>query len=415
MKHLLWIALVLTAPSWVEAQEAKGYWSVTRFHRIQLRNGNSIDGQMIQQTDRGVLMKLRGGEMFIRMDQVHRIEYVKMKTWNEPVQVVAQPVSTAVAATGAKPAEAAVAATHAKPVKADLMLIDSSDPMPVGIDRSVVSRADDLIRNWQGAPENLRLDLGRALTELGGGVAPYLAFRIEKRPKSTPLVPVTQALAVLDEDRFDALWTRMIQSEHAELRLAAVSALGRTNGSNKHELLVDALEDPVPGIWKAALEQLEKIPRSAFETRDLVDVLEGRLLGSAGNKLSLATALAKLGGHEARRAFWLLIRGSVDSERQIGIQGLAEVGGDEDGQRLVGLLRDSSMNIRKAACGTLGRLRYPAAVRDLVDMLYDEDEGLQKNARWALSQTTGQAVPDNNESWISWWTHFGSKEPRFQP
>src|SRR6185436_15937694 len=62
------------------AQESSYTWVETRFHRVHLRNGNFIDGNVTGLSDRAVSLKLMVGEMNIRRDSIDRIELIKMRS-----------------------------------------------------------------------------------------------------------------------------------------------------------------------------------------------------------------------------------------------------------------------------------------------------------------------------------------------
>src|SRR5687768_4428544 len=62
--------------------------SYIRFHRVHLRNGNVIDGDLIGLTDREAVLKLSVGHIAIRRTQIEKIEFVKMRSITEKAPVV---------------------------------------------------------------------------------------------------------------------------------------------------------------------------------------------------------------------------------------------------------------------------------------------------------------------------------------
>ena len=87
---LLSLGVLCTA---LEAQEAG--WSETRFHRIHLRNGNFIDGDLIQDTRSMVVLKMPSGDFGVSKNQIARddqgqlrVEFIKMRTFREPPPIV---------------------------------------------------------------------------------------------------------------------------------------------------------------------------------------------------------------------------------------------------------------------------------------------------------------------------------------
>src|SRR5579872_6878724 len=55
-------------------------WIDTQFHRVYLRNGNFIDGKIVQVNNREVHLDVVPGSMTFRLDMVDRIELIKMRT-----------------------------------------------------------------------------------------------------------------------------------------------------------------------------------------------------------------------------------------------------------------------------------------------------------------------------------------------
>lgn len=403
----LCLVLLLAGTALASAQENGGFIWI-RFHRVQLRNGNCIEGALVSKTDRAVTLKLPTGEMTIRTDQIERVEFVKIKSWNEPVIVLpkkAPPVAKA---------EASVAISD-KPTPAEAAsnegLTDSLDPVPPALTNQISEAVDQAIGVWKG-PAGKVQDLGEVLVALGPDAVPYLEFLLEKRTRSTPLVPVAAALATLAEDRFTDLSTRMMAAQYGELRIAAVLGLSKTTSPRRLPILMKAIDDPDPSVWKAALESVLAATKEDGDKRDLCDAFSARIK-SSGNKLPLALGLARMGGRDAHDALWDLIDQTDENIRQVGLHAVGVMASPDDGPRVLALLRDPSLTIRKAACLTIGKLKHAAAASTLVGLLDDTDAGLQKNARWALGQATGQGVADTTEAWKLWWENFGSKNPKF--
>src|SRR5579863_8190075 len=79
-----WVGLA----GWAWAQQDP-VWQEIRFYRVHLRNGNFIDGDLVKQSSKEVVLRLRSGEISIRSDQIDRLEFVKMRDVREvPAPVV---------------------------------------------------------------------------------------------------------------------------------------------------------------------------------------------------------------------------------------------------------------------------------------------------------------------------------------
>ena len=93
---------------------------------------------------------------------------------------------------------------------------------------------------------------------------------------------------------------------------------------------------------------------------------------------------------------------------------VAEVSGARPGDRTLTLvlmqLAGSDAAIRREACLTLGRMEEHEALGELINLLEDEDPGVNSAAHWALERISGMRMlpdPDRWRSWLSremaWW------------
>src|SRR5688572_11443006 len=64
-------------------------WVESRFHRVHLKNGNFIDGELVRKDQRLVVLKLKAGDFGIRADMINRVEYVKVRSLAENPLIVA--------------------------------------------------------------------------------------------------------------------------------------------------------------------------------------------------------------------------------------------------------------------------------------------------------------------------------------
>jgi len=81
MRFFAGLALLMGLPLAASAQQEAGSpWIETRFHRVHLRNGNTIDGQLVNEGKSAVVLKLKAGEMQIRKDMIDRVEMVRMRS-----------------------------------------------------------------------------------------------------------------------------------------------------------------------------------------------------------------------------------------------------------------------------------------------------------------------------------------------
>lgn len=399
-------ALLLACGASALAQDTAYTW--IQFHRVYLRNGNCVEGSLVSRCDASVTLRQPWGDILIRNDQIDRVEFVKMKSFKDPAIIVQRHVAPAIRATMREgSAEAVAAAALAE------RLGDSPDGVPAGIPKDVVLQVDRAINIWKSAVGSERLDLPEVLRGIGAEAIPYLEFLLEKRTQSTPLPEVARALVSLDEERFIDFSKAMMAAPSPEVRTAAMTALAQATSPRRLPLILKAMEDDDPSVWKLATEALLTASKRPGDKVDLVDWIGSRI-AHAKNKTALVVVLGRIGGREARRVLWDLVGDSDETNRLTGLHGLGIIADSEDGERLVALLRDASDGVRKSTCLALGKVKYGPAVGDLIGILSDENSGLSKNARWALHEITGQIVPDNNQAWTEWWQVSGSKTDRFK-
>ena len=405
-KAVLSIALLVSSAGMAAAQQQGEGWVYTRFFRVHLRNGNCVDGDLVKKTDKEVILKLSSGEISFRMDQIEKLEFVKMKSYNEPALLLSkktEPKEPEVSVTG-KPPTPPVAAPEAS---------DSGEAPPANISQEIVTTVEQAILLWKKSSDKERQDLGETLIGMGAPVVPYLEFLLEKRSRTTPAEPVALALVSLAEDRFIDLCPKLMSSSSGMLRQAVMAGLAKASSARRMPILLDAMDDSDPSVWKAATDAVLKAASSDSDKRDVADQIASRIRTSKNN-LGLAVALSRLGGRAAHDALWDLVNDNNENNRQVGLHGVGLLADPEDGIRVTALFNDRSETIRKAACQAIGKMRYAKAAGDLVNLLIDPSEGLQKNARWALVQVTGRQLADTNEAWQDWWEKFGSQEERFK-
>src|SRR5579862_5205103 len=76
-------------------------WTETRFHRVFLRNGNVIDGQLIASSEKGLVLAVRSGEFKVPAEQIDHVELVRMRSAQDkpkPLATLGAPKGAAKAA-----------------------------------------------------------------------------------------------------------------------------------------------------------------------------------------------------------------------------------------------------------------------------------------------------------------------------
>jgi len=364
------------------AQESK--WVEVRFHRVHLRNGNFIDGNLVGETERQVVLKLHVGEMVLRRDQVDHVEFVKIRSLEELPQVVRPPAKIT--------SDHKVAAKPFGKMKNSPLVLSRSVP------EALCRRADALISGGSESPVG---DLARDLQSLGSDVGPYLCALIEQRRNSVPVAVLCGALGLLgDPDAIPSL-AKLLTSEFPEERAAMVTALAAIGVPECAPPLLDALNDELSMVYDPAAKALVAMSRKELLSGLSRTIL--RRMSGAKNKVSHAITLGGQGDPEAREGLRDLLRMGDDKVVVAALQGLSEIKNPEDAHAVEPLLRVESLEVRKTACIYLGKVKHLPAVPELIQLLREEDRGVSSNAHWALREISGERYGTAPDLWAAWW------------
>jgi hypothetical protein len=374
-------------------------WIETRFHRVHLRNGNTIDGQLVQDLRGIVVLQLKSGQMSIRRDMIDKVEMVRMRSLKEAIEFKAPPK-----------AEPAV---PDKPPVTEAPERDKEPRPPTGADFASIpedtrARIDEIIHGWMATPSHLRGDLAEKLDNLSPEAARYIGLLLEEKPRRVPTVPLCATLGRRRDPSSIESLARVLESGPQKDREAAVLALNQIGVAECVPPLLKALEDGSPSVWRAASEGLVELDRKFPQAR-MTDTIASRVQ-RVKEKTSFVMTLGALGNDDAYRALLYLVRSSDEQDCLAGLQGIYKCFRPEDGDYVMPSLRSRSAAIRKQACAVLGKAKYKPAVRDLIEMLGEEDVAIVADAHRALLDITGQTLARDINLWKAWWEVSGSKE-----
>jgi hypothetical protein len=405
MSHLLLLWSVLGAPGVWSAQEAG--WSETRFHRVYLRNGSVIDGNLIEDTPTMVVLKVTSGEFGIRKDQIARDEegrlrvtLVKTRSYKEAPPVVPlrfrEGSGTTSEPLGASPGEEA-GAPPTPPARRP------TRPAP-RVPERVKAPIDLAILQWQKGHRDVEEDLVLA----GKQGAPYLRWLVQDSgDPQVPLEPICRAVARLEGEGALEFLAKVMEMKESKERRAGIMGLSLITQKEAIPLLVRALEDQSGSGWKAAMEALCALGKDLHLTDAVVEAIGGRM-DKARYKLGLAQTLTKMGtkrGHELVRD--LLRHGTDEESIMTGLTVLPEWKDPEDQDLARPLFRNPNPTIRREAASGAMRFGDMGAVPDLIDLLGDDNAGVKSNAHAALKQLTKQPLGPDPDVWKTWWEGGG--------
>lgn len=403
MQALLW-ATLLSSAGFAPAAVQQGTGDETRFHRVYLRNGNVIEGQLLKETPSQVVLQLAVGEMAIRRDQIERVELVRIRSITE---------ATAVKRAAAFARREETVAVTAEPIskgQPPLSAVRSAGPAPA-LSEALLKQLEALISKWKltvtAKVELPEEDLSAELQDLGPETIPYLAWLLGQSPARLP--PGALALALGRSGRPEALAALgdLLNSKDPDLRRKAVDGLIQSAAAAEPYLLA-ALDDETLEVWQAASRSLgDRIRKEGGN--GCFKAVVARMV-QAKVKAPYALALGQAGTPEAHRELLDLFQQGDETCRLAALQGLDLIRDPQDAEVVLKHLSAGSPLIRKQICIFLGKVKARSAVNELIGLLKDSDVGLQTNAHWALQQITGQPLAPNPELWKSWWETTGSKE-----
>ncbi len=391
-------------------------WTESRFHRVHLRNGNVIDGQMLQEDARTVTLGMPAGRMLIRRDQIERVELVKMRSIAEAPKVLPAPASRPPAFT----------AFPAVPMRA-------APAIPVtGLEARIEVLLEACARNDAEAQDCAR----EALLELGAEAAPVLARRFGsvpaealevvksvlitlKNPETTASLKecmvssrakvragAAQILGSMVELTALGDMRRLLGDAEPEVRAAAAAALTRFGERDSFEDLAPLLGDPNAMVRTRAAAGLSALSSRHGLEADLTRILKDAL---ASNPPAVKAELLSTIGGLGQRKMWDLASpylwdDDMDVRAQAGIT-LARLAAPESGQVLLDRLvaeREYWPRVQLADAARCLKLR--PAVPLLMEWLSEENPNIQMAASRALKGITAQNFGLDRDRWDAWWS-----------
>jgi HEAT repeat protein len=398
----------LLAPSGVLAAQDAG-WSETRFNRVHLRNDSFVDGDLIRETPTMVVLKVPFGEFGIRKDQIARdeqgrlrVELVKLKSYKDAPLIVPLALPARAATDAGRPNLFVGNDPGRAERPSDARPTSPAPPLPIRVKRLI----DLAVAQWKQGKKDVEDDLLQA----GKEGAPYLRWLVEgSGDPLVPLEPICRAIAQLEGVEALPFLSGVMDMKVSKERRAGIIGLSLIKSKEAVPLLVRALEDQSGSGWKSAMEALSALGKDLEMTDAIVDMIGDRL-GNAKYKLGLAQTLTKLGTRRAHELILDLLRHGSDAESlTTALATLPDWKNPEDRELARPFLRNSDPTVRRDAASSATQLGDLGAVPDLMDLLGDENAGVQANAHTALKRLTKLTLGPDPELWKAWW-EGGGKE-----
>jgi HEAT repeat protein len=381
---ILTLTLALAAQAAPEA--AQSPWHITRFHRIHLRNGAFIDGDLVENGSSRVVLKIKAGHFGVRRDMIDHVEFVTMKSLKETPRLpdLKKPAAPADPAEGAE-----LAAKPAAPVA------------PPPANASVRAHVDHLIADWNASKETTPYDLAPRLLALGPDAVAYCCWLVVNRNEQTPVREIIVAVAGTDHPAVFGALEAVSRSGNSDEQQAAVDALEFSGRPAAVDLLMKFLGSPSAQVWRSASEALIRLHRKDL-FRD-PSVALGKFLEQEAEKAPYAITIARIGEAEGRRVLTDYARYAMPSDRRQAFQGLVLYENPEDADLALPLLNDREAEIRRDACEFLGRLKSGPSCAALIELLEDDNRSVVETAHWALKRISGERFGIEVDLWRRWW------------
>lgn len=400
------LGFFLSGTAWAMAQDR---FEEIRFHRVHLRNGNVIDGRLLQKSDRVVILRLLSGDISIRVDQIDHVEFIKMRSLIEaPPRVEVREQRSPQPGTTAPAPEVAA---------------------------RVVQRVEQILDEMRRAKDQDRfkiaqsfLDLGpegaRALTARLGAVGPDLweavvniLFQMNERSAihelrsllkhDTPEIrsKAVQLIARIGEPEFAEDVRPLLKDSNDQVRCSVLDLLRDLGGSSDIAGIADFCSSPWAPVRQKAIAAAVNLA-TKFDRKETLSL---ELLGTLDRvktpiKVDLLQTLGKLECREIAHDLVRFLREESAEVRQAAVTALAEMGARDRGEDIVHQMsREEHPGTRMSFAVAAQRLQLRAAVPALIEWLETTNSDVRGTAIAALRSITSQDYGGDRARWAAWW------------
>ena len=419
MKASLAFVVLLAAVGAAAAQQQEPNWVDVRFYRVHLHNGNVVDGQLVKQTDKEVVLLIQGGEIHFRNDVIERLELVKMRSLTEKPLLV-----PSVSPSG--PGRAPLNPGAPRLSKGAVEVFDASPETREKIDPCLVELGQANPERKQAVMDNM--------SQVGLDTGPYLASLLTRVDLSDISV-LTAVIVKCHDTRAIPLLIRQLASENPLIRTAAASALGGLGDDRAISSLIALIDDKDPTVKQTAVTAIADVggPRAldallpvcgdgdrkcrstaiqgsfiiATKIASIPTLLDGWTkalsTGPANARVDLLAALARLKNPDVWKTIVLYVGDDSPAVRASAATSLAAMGA-VDAAPVIASQANSENNLsaKIALAQAAGQLKIRGAVDALIRWLGEEDANLKREAVTSLQSISGQQIGDDPSAWAEW-------------
>jgi HEAT repeat protein len=402
----------------------------TRFNRVHLRNGNFIDGHLIEQANQSITLKVGTGEMTIRKDSIlrddkgrYRIELIRMRSFKEAPKLASIPLPSAVP--GARP-ETRTTPSPATPEDPDVKVELTGNVADQIEQARAILRDKSLAHKIKaiqalgavngpevaaflvsvfGTLEDGTLDatVGTLVSGKDASVVAELK-KFLSSDRSGLRSAATRVIGALGTKEDAASLIPLLRDADGKVRAVAIDGLRGLGAAEAFDDIAENLLHADPAVRSRAMDALLQLSRQNNLTERFTSILMQNLRAATGPaRTELVVAIGRLGTAEAGTVMAGLVRDSDTTLRAHAIQALSRFSAAEYGQLIFDqMLVEREYWPRVQLAQTAQAMKLNKAVDPLIGWLNDQDENIRVASSRALIGITGQNFALSHQDWQDW-------------
>jgi len=406
--------LAVAAPAW-EQQEG---WSDSRFHRVYLRNGNFIDGNVIADKPNEVILLMKAGEMAIRRDQIEKVELVKMRSWNDKPIVLETPKGKGTpgnpGGTANVPQINTLTPDGIKKAVDKMIAKVKSNPNEKEFPVDELKATGDeglayLAAKTAGADLNLQNAVMSALINLKDVRGPKTQQVLDSFLSGSAPALRGMALTVLTVEAGESTLAKYIRPALKDpdpgVRIIAISALSAVEDKAWFDDIAESFGDANKDVRSRAIQLCKRLS----DKNGLQDKLMAALVSNLKNsepevRAAMASTIGSMNIQQSWSNVAPLLNDSEPTVRAAAAQTLQNLAATESIPDLVqAIRRESDKWARVYLANAAQRMRIQDAVESLIGWLSSPDGDVQAAAEAALRAITGEAHGRDVAKWQAWF------------
>ena len=203
------------------------------------------------------------------------------------------------------------------------------------------------------------------------------------------------------------------RSRETDARVAAARGLEVVVSRGAVDELLRLLDDETAVVEHAAMDALVAMEKAPLKV-GVRGALEKRLALTGQPNSSRARAarcLSRIAHPDSLGALAARLDDRSEDVRAACAEAVGHLkdGAPAVGPKLVDMLDDPDIEVRRQVIFALGRLRFREAAPPLIELLESEDQGMQSTALWALRAISGYPFPNSADRWKEWWKHESAR------